>query len=105
MSRDIDRSKPVGEATEHELLIALGDLWGAQADKSMTRSATAEVRHVCLYAGQTLAELRTHVIGDHPDWHHVTLELAVVRASLAQLQQYIDTAQGGTSHLGDRSTR
>lgn len=98
--RDIDRSKPLGEATEHELLIALGDLWGRRAGKSMTRSAAVEVRHVCLYAYNTLAEIRTHVISQ-PDWRHVVLELTGVRANLGQLIEYVTTGHGGTSGLAD----
>jgi hypothetical protein len=105
MSREIDRSKPLGDATEHDLLIALGDYWGRQEARHLTRSDSTEVRHVCLYAGQQLSELRTHVLRDDPDWRHVLLELAQVTASLQQLQRYVQTGQGGTSHLGDRSVR
>jgi hypothetical protein len=103
VSREIDRTKPLGEASAHDLLIALGDVWGASPGTHLTRSAAVEVRHVCLYVRQALEELRTHAGGAEPDMRHVLLELTEQRAALAQLQAYIETGRGGTSSLGART--
>lgn len=102
-NRKIDRSKPLGEASEHDLLIALGDLWAKQEARHLTRSAQTEVRHSCHYMACRLNDLRNAVVRPEYQPVHVLLELAEIIAALQQLSRYVMTGKGGTSALHDRN--
>jgi hypothetical protein len=108
VSRDIDRAQALGEASEHDLLIALGDMWGAREARHMTRSAWIEAHHQMLYAIGRLNDLKVHLEArDYADidWRHVVLEAVEVQTMMSALCEYVTTGKGGTSYLGDRNTR
>jgi hypothetical protein len=108
MSRTVDRTKTVADASEHDLLIELGNRWGATERRHMTRSAWVEAHHQMLYAIGRLSDLKTHLEArDYADidWRHVFLETLEVQAMMAALAEYVRTGKGGTSALGDRNRR
>lgn len=74
----------------------------AQA-RLLTRGNITEVRHVCYYTAQHLMGLRDEVVrpGFTPDLVEVEVREAI--ASLEALIKYVQTGQGGTSHLHDRN--
>jgi hypothetical protein len=107
MSRDIDRSKTLGAATEHELLIALGDHWLQSELKAMTRDSWTETHHQLLYAIGHLTDLKVHLEArrEETDFRYVVLEAEEIRVMLAATIKYVLAGRGGTSALGDRNTR
>lgn len=101
-------SKPLSEATDHELLQALGVLWGTELTKHMTRSVETEAHHMLLYAIAELTDLRVHMEanwhrGEATDWRRVTERVLEAIRNLNALVIYARSGKGGTSYLADRN--
>jgi hypothetical protein len=106
MSREIDKTKTLAQATEHELLISLGDVWMKKKLRHMTRSSFTEAHHQLGYAIGKLKDLMIHLEAhaEDTDWRHVALECQETINKLGATIEYVTTGKGGTSSLGDRNT-
>jgi hypothetical protein len=89
--------------SEIELMTAWLKKVDANNKMQMTRLGRTEVRHVCLYAGQSLSELRTLVLNDSCNSGHVILELKGVITDLEGLVGYLKGEKGSFSALVDRN--
>jgi hypothetical protein len=106
MTREaVDKTKTLAEATQHELLMSLGDVWLQREVRSMTRSSFVEAHHQLLYAIGKLNDLRVHLEAhaEETDFRHVALEAQEVSNMMGALVIYVTTGKGGMSALGDKN--
>lgn len=108
--KDIDLTKTLADADEHDLLIRLGQLWGERERSGMTRSVATECHHQILYAIGAMKDIEVRIAADmvrgrETDWNLVIEAAMKAINDLSALAVFARTGKGGGSYLNDRNAQ